>query len=447
MGNTEVSFKSRKVAKDYIISIIIIGVLFFIFGFVTWLNGTLIPYLKIACELNNFEAYFVTFAFYISYFVMAIPSSWVLKKTGFKNGMALGLAVMAIGTLVFIPAANTRLYGLFLTGLFIQGTGLAILQTASNPYITIIGPIESAARRISIMGICNKTAGVISPMILGVILLKNADAVKDSLLTTTDAVQKTLLLDEMATRVIMPYIVMAVVLIVLVAMVRFAPLPNIDTDKEENHINESTGNKSNIFQFPHLILGFFAIFAYVGAEVIAGDTIVLYGQSQGIPLSAARFLTSYTLVGMLIGYVLGIMLIPKIISQSRFLSISAVAGIIFSVAAVFTAKMNIHSDIVIDFAGIYQVFPFELSVFFIALLGVANAIMWPAIWPLAIEGLGKFTKTGSAILIMGIAGGATLPLLYGKLADIYNPVLAYWILIPCYIFILYYSVFGFKLKK
>jgi FHS family L-fucose permease-like MFS transporter len=439
--------KTNSKTKDYILSISIIGALFFIFGFVTWLNGTLIPYLKIACELNNFEAYFVAFAFYISYFFMALPSSWVLKKTGFKNGMALGLVVMAIGTLVFLPAAWTRAYGLFLAGLFIQGTGLAILQTASNPYITIIGPIESAARRISIMGICNKVAGVISPLILGVILLKNVDSLKVSLLATSDAIKKSLILDEMAARVIMPYIVMAIVLVILAAMVRFAPLPNIDTDKEENHVNESAGNKSSIFQFPHLILGFFAIFAYVGVEVIAGDTIVLYGQSQGIPLSGARLFTSYTLVGMLIGYILGIILIPKIINQSRFLLISSVVGIILSVLAILTAGTGIRFDLAINFAGINQTLPFELSVFFIALLGSANAIMWPAIWPLAIEGLGKFTKTGSAILIMGIAGGATLPLLYGKLADIFNPHQAYWIMVPCYIFILYYAAAGHKIRK
>ncbi|OIP03931.1 MAG: glucose/galactose MFS transporter [Bacteroidetes bacterium CG2_30_32_10] len=439
--------KSVYKSKDYILSISIIGILFFIFGFVTWLNGTLIPYLKIACELNNFEAYFVAFAFYISYFVMALPSSWVLKKTGFKNGMALGLVVMALGTLVFIPAAYTRTYSLFLTGLFIQGTGLAILQTASNPYITIIGPIESAAKRISMMGICNKVAGVISPLILGVILLKNADVIKEQLLTTTDIVQKSLLLDEMAARVMIPYVVMAIVLIILAAMIRYAPLPDIDTDKEANHVNEANGNKTNIFQFPHLILGFIAIFVYVGVEVIAGDTIILYGQSQGIPLSGARLFTSYTLIGMLIGYILGIILIPKIVNQSRFLSISAIAGILFSVTAILTAKMGIRFDLTIDFAGIHQILPLELSVFFIALLGIANAIMWPAIWPLAIEGLGKFTKTGSAILIMGIAGGATLPLLYGKLVDVFNAHQAYWIMVPCYIFIFYYAIKGHKIRR
>ena len=160
--------------KDYIFSITIIGLFFFIFGFVTWLNGILIPFLRTACELNDFQAYFVTAAFYISYLVMALPSSALLKKTGFKNGMSVGLWIMAVGALIFIPAALTRTFGLFLTGLFIEGTGMALLQTASNPYITIIGPRESAAKRISIMGIANKFAGAIAPIILASIILKDS---------------------------------------------------------------------------------------------------------------------------------------------------------------------------------------------------------------------------------------------------------------------------------
>src|SRR6478752_6703367 len=170
-------------------AIFIIGVLFFIFGFVTWLNGTLIPFLKLACQLkNDIEAFFVTFAFYMAYFFLAIPSSWILKSTGYKKGMALGLLIMAIGSVLFIPAAEARSFGLFLTGLFIQVTGLALLQTASNPYISIIGPIESAAQRISIMGICNKIAGIISPLILSAVVLKNASTLEKSITTTTDPV-------------------------------------------------------------------------------------------------------------------------------------------------------------------------------------------------------------------------------------------------------------------
>jgi glucose/galactose transporter len=402
--------------KNYILSISIIGLLFFIFGFVTWLNGILIPYLKIACELTNFQALFVAFAFYISYTIMALPSSWVLKKTGFKNGMMVGLVVMALGTLTFIPAAQTRIYGLFLLGLFIQGTGLAVLQTASNPYITIIGPRESAARRISIMGICNKVAGALAPLILAYFILSDGDEFVEHL-KTLDETAKILALDGLAARVILPYVVMSVILILLGLMIRFSPLPEIESEQEEE--DETVSSKSNIFQFPQLILGVLALFFYVGVEVIAGDTIIRYGISLGIQISTAKVFTSLTLGSMVVGYILGIILIPRMISQQKALQISAILGIVFSLGALFTEPV--------------------VSVTFVALLGLANALVWPAIWPLAIHDLGKFIKTGSALLIMAIAGGAIMPLVWGKLADLYSTQMAYWVMIPCYLFIFMYA--------
>lgn len=424
MSTIQVDDKIQK-RRTYIISITIIGILFFIFGFVTWLNGILIPYLQIACELTTFQALYVAFAFYISYTVMALPSSWVLKKTGFKNGMMVGLLVMAVGTLLFIPAAMTRTYAIFLIGLFIMGTGLAVLQTASNPYITIIGPIESAAKRISIMGICNKVAGAIAPLILAYFILNDGDAFVESL-KTMDETARIVALDELAIRVIAPYAVMTIILVVLGLMIRYSPLPEIEDEPEEN-IDTTVSSKKNILQFPHLILGVIALFMYVGAEVIAGDTIIRYGMSLGIPISTAKAFTSYTLAAMMVGYVLGILFIPKIISQRTALIISAVLGIIFSIAAIYTPPI--------------------ISVSLIALLGFANALVWPAIWPLALHNLGRFLKTGSALLIMAIAGGAILPLAWGKLADVYTSQLAYWVLIPCYLFILYFATKGYKLKS
>jgi MFS transporter, FHS family, L-fucose permease len=435
--------KSEKI--NYALSITIIGAFFFIFGFVTWLNGVLIPFLKIACELNYTQAYFVTFAFYISYFVMAIPSAWVLKKTGFKNGMSVGLYIMALGAMVFVPAALTRTFGLFLTGLFVLGTGLAILQTASNPYITILGPRESAARRISIMGICNKVAGVISPLILGIIVLKDANILIGQL-DIADLSQKEILLNELAARVIMPYIIMAVVLVGLGLMVRFAHLPDIDTDHEDESMTAANTGKSHVFHFPQLVLGVITLFLYVGVEVIAGDTIIPYGQSLGIQLSEAKVFTSYTLMAMVIGYILGIILIPKYLKQESALGIAAFLGLIFSILAIFTAPLHYQAAFHLQLAGVSLTLPFDLSVFFIAMLGFANAIMWPAIWPLAIHGLGRFTKIGSSLLIMAIAGGALLPQLYGYMAKHVGPDRAYWITVPCYIVIFYYAVAGHKLR-
>jgi glucose/galactose transporter len=423
-----------KASNNY--AIFIIGVLFFVFGFVTWLNGTLIPFLKIACELSNdIQAFFVTSAFYLAYFVLALPSSRILKFTGFKNGMALGLLIMAIGSLVFIPAANARSFPLFLTGLFIQGMGLTLLQTASNPYISIIGPIESAAKRISIMGICNKGAGMISPLVLGALVLADATDLENAIATTTDAVQKSQLLDELAARVIMPYIVITVVLCLLALLIKKSSLPEIDTDNEKDDATVSPKAaqeppRSSVFAYPHLMLGVLCIFLYVGAEVMAGDAIGMYGKAMGMPLSETRFFTTFTLGAMLVGYLIGVVTIPKIISQETGLKLSAISGIIFTICVFFTQGY--------------------VSITFIALLGLSNALMWPAIWPLVIGGLGKYTKIASAMLVMGIAGAAVVPPVYAYLKDkvhLSNSLSFFVCMLPCYLYILYYSVSGYKAGK
>jgi MFS transporter, FHS family, L-fucose permease len=411
--------------KPSVISpIAIIGALFFIFGFITWLNSVLVPYLKIACQLNNLESYFVASAFYIAYLVMAAPSAWVLKKFGFKNGMSVGLVIISVGALIFIPAALTRTYVVFLLGLFIQGTGLAILQTASNPYVVVLGPIESAAKRISIMGICNKVAGAIAPIALGSVALKNVDALKVKLATLAET-QKVPLLNELATRVIVPYICIVVALVILAILIYFSTLPEINTETEDETTALANTGKTSIFQFPHLILGVVTLFFYVGAEVLAGDTIISYASSQHILLSTAKFFATCTMVSMVAGYIAGVAFIPKYISQQRALVVCAILGFIFSVMALIT-----HGYV---------------SVFCIALLGLANSLMWPALWPLALNGLGKFTKKGSSLLIMGIAGGSVIPLLYGRMADVFSPQNAYSILLIIYLFILYYAMLGHKI--
>ncbi|OFY57388.1 MAG: glucose/galactose MFS transporter [Bacteroidetes bacterium RBG_13_46_8] len=435
---------SRSSKSNYVLSIAIIGGFFFIFGFVTWLNGILIPYFKISCELTDFEALIVAFSFYISYTIMALPAAWLLKRTGFKNGMMAGLMVMAVGTLVFVPAAITRTYALFLTGLFIMGTGLAVLQTASNPYITILGPRETAAVRISIMGICNKLAGAIAPLILAYFILNDGDAFIKNLEGLNDAARNTAL-DSLARRVINPYLVMSGVLFLLGLLVKFSPLPEIDMEPEQEDADRSA--KTSILQFPHLIMGVVALFFYVGAEVIAGDTIIRYGLALGIPLESAKYFTSMVLIAMIVGYSAGIMLIPKVISQRTALLGCALLGIVFSLLALFVPaglQLNMPFIDLMTFSKVTITIP--LTVLFIALLGLANALVWPAIWPLAIHNLGGFIKTGTALLIMAIAGGALLPLLWGKLSDTLGSQLAYVILLPCYLIILYYAVRGYKLK-
>jgi MFS transporter, FHS family, L-fucose permease len=413
--------------KNYILSISIIGGLFFIFGFVTWMNGTLIPFLKLACDLKtDAEALLVTFAFYMAYFFLAIPSSFILNKTGFKKGMSLGLAVMGLGALLFIPAAMQRTFPLFLTGLFVQGMGLALLQTASNPYISVIGPIESAAKRISIMGICNKVAGALSPLVLGAIVLKGASEIETQINSTSDLAIRENLLQELSHRVIMPYGIMTVVLFLLAIMIFFSPLPEIETDGSSATEKKST--RDSIFQFPYLMLGILCLFLYVGVEVMAGDVIGTYGKAIGIGLDETKLFTSYTLWSMVVGYIIGILTIPKYIKQQNALAISAIIGIVFSAGVYFTTGYT--------------------SIVFIALLGFANALMWPAIFPLAIEGLGKFTKLGSAFLVMGIAGGAVLPQIYARIVPSLGPASAFfWIVAPCYAYILFYARRGHAIGK
>jgi len=436
--------QSSTTKNNTLVPILIIAGLFFIFGFVTWINGALIPFMKTINELTDAQSYLVASASYISFVVMALPASYIINKVGYKKGMSLGLIIMAIGALLFIPAANARTYWMFLTAIFIQGAGMTLLQTASNPYITILGPIESAAKRIAIMGIANKVAGGLGSVIFGAILLSGIDGIKEKL-NIVDEAEKESLLNTMADSVITPYIVMAIILFLLGLLIRKAPLPNVEAAPIE--VSESGEKaKTSIFQFPHLWLGVLALFLYVGAEVVAGDTIISYGISLNIPVEEAKFFTLFTLMAMVVTYALGVFLIPKYISQSFALKVSAILGIILSFCIVYTTGFT--------------------SVLFVAALGIANALVWPAIWPLALIGLGKFTKTASALLIMAISGGAIIPLLYGALVDGKKEELivtginegsalaeaasfGYWILLPCYLIILYYAFWGHKigLKK
>jgi len=408
---------------------IIIGSLFFVFGFVTWINSVLIPYFKLVCELTVREAMLVAFAFYISYFLMAFPSSYILKKTGYKNGMMLGLFVMAIGALIFIPAANTREYSIFLIGLFVEATGLTLLQTAANPYVTILGPIESAASRISIMGVCNKVAGAIAPLLLVGAIVRNPDEIDDvrRQLTTVSIELQNIILNDLSARLVFPYVIIGIVLIGLGLVIKLTKLPDIDDENANKSAAMQGGKKENLFKHTHLVLGAIAIFCGVGVEVLAIDTIINYAQYTGLSFREAKYFATYTLLIMIISYCIGIFTIPKIISQRKALIASAILGISFTVLTVLIKGPT--------------------SVWFISLLGLGNALLWPAIWPLSLEGLGKSTSKGSALLIMGVVGGAVTTLLYGAISDASNPQFAYWILIPFYLFILYFSTSGYKAGK
>lgn len=430
--------------KQVVVAMFFIALLFFILGFVTWLNGSLIPFLKIVCDLNDFQALWVTFAFYIAYTVMALPSAAVLSRIGYKNGMTASLGVMAIGALMFIPAAKTSYYGLFLLALFTLATGMTLMQTAINPYIVCIGSRESAAMRISIMGLFNKGAGIVVPMVFTALILSGIDqsTTSTAALAAMDQVAREALRDDLAARLVTPYIVMAIGLVIFMAIIHFSSLPDLDLQDEGNGSDSST-TRFGVLQFPQLVLGAITLFAYVGVEVIAGDTIGLYGQHLGVEHFLK--LTSYTMGFMVLGYLLGVVAIPQFLSQKSALILSALSGILFTAGVAMSSSTDTSiAQALVGWAGVPVV---PNSVMFLALLGFANALVWPAVWPLALEGLGKYTAAGSALLIMGIAGGAILPMVYGHFSDTGGAQGAYWVMLPCYAMILFYALKGHKITS
>ena len=421
-----------------VLPMLIIGVLFFVFGFITWLNGALIPFLQIVCDLTESEALLVAFSFYIAYVVMALPMSLVLDKTGYKHAMVIGLGLIAIGCLLFIPAAYSREFGVFLFAQFVVGSGLTILQTASNPYIVKIGPQETAAVRISIMGLLNKGAGVFAPLIFTALVLGEFSDVSAQSVAQLNEAERLQKIELLANGLIMPYLWMAIALIVLATGLKFSSLPDLELtdDVQENQSNES------VLTHPQLVLGVITLFLYVGVEVIAGDTIGLFGSQLG--LANATTLTSFTMAFMVIGYLTGLVVIPKFVSQAQALAGSAIFGVIFSILVVVSDTQSYDvSSILWGWTGISTL---PDTVTYIALLGFANALVWPAVWPLALDGLGKLTPKGSALLVMGIAGGAILPLVYGGLAEHFSSQAAYWMMLPCYLFILFYAMKGHRIR-
>lgn len=437
--STNISTEKTSTDWSTVISIAIIGLLFFIFGFVSWVNAILIPYFKIACELSNFQSYMVAFAFYIAYFFMSVPSSFLLEKVGFKKGMMFGFFTMASGAFLFVPAALSRAYPIFLIGLFLIGTGLALLQSAANPYITIVGPIDRAAQRISMMGLCNKVAGIIAPLIFAAVVLKVTDSELFKLLDSglLGETEKANLLDELIRRVILPYSILATLLILAGILIRYSPLPEINTEQSNKSESDDLGTeKTSVFQYPYLILGALAIFFHVGAQVIAIDTIIGYAKSMGLNLLEAKIFPSYTLGAAMCGYMLGVITIPRFIMQQKAFLACTVLGLLLSFG-------------VLLFQGNVIVFGHktDISIWFLCALGLPNSLIWAGIWPLAIKGLGKFTKIGSSIMIMGLCGNAITPLLYGHLADMYNVRFAYVILIPCYLYLIFYALYGHRIKS
>lgn len=429
----------KQTNRQFFLSMFMLGSLFFIFGLVSWVNSILVPYFKVACDLQtDLQSYLVTFAFYIAYLVMTIPASLLLNKVGFKRGVELGLWLLAVGALLFWPAALTRSYAMFLAALFTMGTALAILQTAANPFVTIIGPRESAARRISIMGICNKFAGIISPLIFAAAVIRPQDeatmeTIKEGVLVGAAKEQA---LDVMIQGVILPYVILAAVLFIFGIVFYKSSIPDIDPNKDNKSDSEGIQDRKSILSYPYLVLGVLALFAHTGSQQISIATINDYAQSMGISLLDAKVFPSFTLGCIMIGYLLGIVCIPKYISQQKALVVCTVTGLLLSVLVLLTQSTWVH------WFGMDA----RLSIWFLVLLGIPNSLIYAGIWPLAIKNLGKWTNLGSSILVMALSGSAFMTLSYGALADKVGLDKAYWLLIPCFLYMIYYSLWGYKVE-
>jgi FHS family L-fucose permease-like MFS transporter len=395
--------------NSFILPMIVIGIMFSVLGFAVGINAFFVPFVKAAFHISTAKSYLVTTATFSAFVLFGIPSGKILMKVGYKRSMLLSFILMALGMLIIVPAAKWISFPIFLFALFINGMGQTLLNTAVNPYITILGPQDSAAKRISIMGICNKLSFGLAPVVLAIFM----DTVNVQL---NDA--------------IVPFYVITVILVFLGILSYFAPLPEVkatgEDESKDEKTSDSANSKTSILQFPHLLLGALAIFFYVGVENIALVSINDYAIEIG--LSSPEKFAVYVSAGYILGYFLGIILIPKIVSQTNAMKINAALGIVSSLLIVLL--------------------PGGISIYFVAILGLANSLLWPAIWPLALAGLGKFTKRGSSLMVMGIAGGGLLPPVLGLLKDHFTSYQqAYWMLLPIYLYFLFFAVKGHKIRK
>ena len=394
--------------KTLVIPLIIIGSMFAVLGFALGINAFFVPFVKEAFNISITMSYLVMTATFLAFVVFGVPSGAIIKRFGYKAGMMIAFLIMALGLFLITPAAKLTSFPLLLLALFVSGMGQTLLTGAINTYVTILGPPESATSRISMMGICNKTFYAVASLILAVFMDLTNVQISDTIL---------------------PFYIISGALAVMGFLYYFAPLPEIKASGEVEGDNNSevsayANSKTTVFQFPHLLLGVVAIFFDVGVEYIALGTINDYASILNLP-SPENYVWLVS-AGMVIGYLLGVTLIPKFISQGTALMISTISGIVVTIAIVIS--------------------PVGISIYLVAFLGLANALMWPAIWPLAIADLGKFTKMGSSLLVTGIIGGAFLPLLFGYIADMAFHQIAYLVCLPAYLYIMYYAFSGYKIR-
>lgn len=393
----------------YLLPLIFVGIMFFAIGFALGINSYLVPLLTNALSISSGQSYLVIAVTFSAFLIFGYPASILIARIGYKKTMALSFLMFALGFYLFIFSADNGGLLLFLAASFICGMGNTFLQASVNPYITILGPIESAAKRISIMGICNKLAWPISPIFLAAVIGKNVDKVQ--------------LVD-----IKLPFLLIMGIFVLLGILVLVAPLPEVKAvGEDEDAIADCpyAANKTSIWQFPHLLLGCLALFFYVGVETLALATTVDYAASLGF--TNPQDYSVYPSIGLVTGYILGIVFIPKYLHQETALKICAWLALAGSLLIVLT--------------------PSQVSIWFVAVIALSCSLMWPALWPLAMTDLGRFTKSGSSLLVIAIVGGAIIPAVFGLLKDAIGIQNAYWLCVPCFLYILYYAMLGYKVRK
>jgi FHS family L-fucose permease-like MFS transporter len=450
--------------RSYALPMAAMTSLFFLFGAVTNFNDVLMPYLKDVCQLTDLQSSAVQSAFFGAYFLMSLPAGYVLKRLGYQRGIVLGLLVMAGGALMFVPAANTRAFGLFLTALGLLGGGITLLQVAANPYVSVLGPANRAASRVSIVGVANGLGGTISPLIGGAILFGGSEVMKARLAALPLAQRLT----EEANLIKPLYIGLAVFLGALALVFFILSLPDIESlpaeDEENLEALASSRGRQSALRFPHLVLGIGAIFLYVGVEVGLGSFLIRYGESQGITelsdftqalVRGLNVATNFAAVvfgnspapidttvgftkavgavlvasywfGVMVGRIIGIPLLQRFNDRRMLVGVCA-AAVALVVASMLTRG--------------------EVALWLVVLCGLCNSIMWPVIFPLAIKGLGPFTKQGSSYLITAIVGGAVIPPLMGFVATHGGGLrLAFALPALCYAYLLFYALRGYRVR-
>ncbi len=397
----------NKPSSNFALPLAFVGLMFFTLGFALGINSFLIPTLREALQLSSGVAYLLLAATFIPFILFGIPASKTIAAIGYKKTMAFSFLIFAVAFILFVVSAKSENFWVFLLASFVSGAGNAYLQASVNPYVTILGPMKSAARRISMMGICNKLAWPVAPLFFALIVPDpDKVAVADLYL---------------------PFYIIIGIFVLLGVIALLAPLPEVkaagEDDTEEDNCPYASG-KTSIWQFPHLLLGVLTLFIYVGVETLALSTAVDYATAMHLP--DADLYAWIPSVGMVVGYVAGILFIPKYLSQDAAMRLCASIGVIGSLLVVL--------------------FPPVFSIWFIFFMALGCSLLWPALWPLAMADLGKFTKQGSALLTMAIAGGAVIPTIFGLLKDKIGMQGAYWLAVPCFLFILYYGIAGYKIR-